>query len=85
MPVVISGTNGITNATWTTAGRPASPSTGQQGYNTTTAQIEVYNATYGTWNTAGTAGNCMVGGREAIGNISTTDDSCAVHVKDALM
>jgi hypothetical protein len=35
MPVSISGTNGITNATWTTATRPSAPSTGQQGYNTT--------------------------------------------------
>jgi len=43
--------------TWTTATRPSSPVTGTEGYNTTTLQIEVYNATYGTWNTAGTAGN----------------------------
>jgi hypothetical protein len=28
MPVSISGTNGITNATWTTGTRPSSPSTG---------------------------------------------------------
>jgi len=45
MPVVISGTNGITNATWTTATRPSAPSTGQMGYNTTTVQIEFYNGT----------------------------------------
>jgi len=45
MPVVISGTNGITNATWTTATRPSAPSTGQQGYNTTIKVIEVYTGT----------------------------------------
>jgi hypothetical protein len=43
MPVVISGTNGITNATWTTAGRPSAPSTGQQGYNSTLGVMEFYN------------------------------------------
>ena len=59
MPVVISGTNGITNATWTTAGRPASPVTAQQGYNTTTGQLEIYN-TVGGWVNAGTQGNAYV-------------------------
>jgi hypothetical protein len=43
MPVVISGTNGITNATWTTATRPSAPSTGQMGYNTTINVMEFYN------------------------------------------
>jgi hypothetical protein len=45
MPVNISGTNGITNATWTTATRPSAPSTGQQGYNTTLNLVEYYNGT----------------------------------------
>jgi len=43
MPVVISGTNGITNATWNTAGRPSAPSTGQMGYNSTLGVMEFYN------------------------------------------
>jgi len=43
MPVVISGTNGITNATWTTGTRPSAPSTGQQGYNSTLSAMEFYN------------------------------------------
>ena len=43
MPVNISGTNGITNATWTTAGRPSAPSTGQMGYNSTLGVMEFYN------------------------------------------
>lgn len=51
----LSNTNGLTNATWTTATRPSSPSTGQQGYNTTTNQIEVYNSTYNNWVNAGTS------------------------------
>jgi hypothetical protein len=54
--LTVAGT-GITNATWTTSTRPSSPSTGQQGYNTTTGQLELYNATYANWSNAGTAGN----------------------------
>jgi hypothetical protein len=42
MSIVLSGTNGITNATWTTAGRPSAPSTGQMGYNTTIGAMEFY-------------------------------------------
>jgi hypothetical protein len=41
----LSGTNGIANATWATAGRPSSPSAGQQGYNTSLATIEFYDGT----------------------------------------
>jgi hypothetical protein len=40
--LTVSGT-GITNASWTTANRPSSPSNGQQGYNTTTGTWEAYN------------------------------------------
>jgi hypothetical protein len=45
MPVTLDGTKGITNATWTTAGRPSAPSTGQQGWNTTLGVTETYNGT----------------------------------------
>jgi len=41
----LSGTNGIINATWTTAGRPSAPSTGQVGFNTTTGLIDCYDGT----------------------------------------
>lgn len=34
--------NGLINASWTTAGRPAAPVNGQQGYNTTLGQFEIY-------------------------------------------
>ena len=34
MTIVINGTTGIVEATWTTAGRPATPTTGQFGFNT---------------------------------------------------
>jgi hypothetical protein len=38
------GSNGGTSiSTWTTATRPASPLTGQTGYNTTLSTLEVYN------------------------------------------
>ena len=42
MPVGIHGTTGIATANWTTGGRPSSPTAGQQGYNTTLKQMEVY-------------------------------------------
>ncbi len=57
MTMILDGTKGVGLPTWNTAGRPTGISTGYTGYNTTTAQIEVYNATYNTWNTAGTPGN----------------------------
>ena len=43
MPAIVDGTLGTTNASWTTAGRPASPSAGQMGYNTTFNAIEFWN------------------------------------------
>lgn len=43
MSLVFSGTNGITNATWTTGTRPSAPTAGQQGYNTTIVAMEFYN------------------------------------------
>jgi len=43
MSAVINGTNGITFPTWTTGTRPASPATGQVGFNTTTSTMEIYN------------------------------------------
>jgi hypothetical protein len=39
--------NGLVNASWTTAGRPASPTTGAQGFNTTLNVPENYNSTNG--------------------------------------
>ena len=53
MAMILDGTNGVTFPTWTTDTRPASPSTGMTGYNTTTGQIEVYNATTSAWSNAG--------------------------------
>jgi hypothetical protein len=36
---------GTVLSSWTTAGRPASPATGQTGYNTTLVAMEYYNGT----------------------------------------
>jgi hypothetical protein len=47
MSVIIDGSYGITPAQWTTANRPAAPTTGQSGYNTTLNQFEVYSGI--TW------------------------------------
>jgi len=49
MTMVLDGTNGLTYPTWTTATRPASPATGQMGYNTTYGGTEIYNGS--AWDT----------------------------------
>ena len=41
----LASNGGTSLATWTTGTRPASPRTGQSGFNTTTASFEVYNGT----------------------------------------
>lgn len=43
MPLILDGTKGETFPSWTTATRPATPNTGQTGYNTTLATLETYN------------------------------------------
>lgn len=45
MSIALNGTTGEVPATWTTAGRPASPTAGQTGFNTTLAALETYNGT----------------------------------------
>jgi hypothetical protein len=45
MPIILSGTTGEISPTWTTAGRPSTPSQGQTGYNTTLNTLETYNGT----------------------------------------
>ena len=78
---VLSASGRLNLPTWTTGTRPSSPSTGTTGYNTTTAQIEVYNATYATWSNAGTSGitytatYVVVAGGGA-GGISTNAGGC---------
>ena len=42
MTIVIDETEGITSATWTTAGRPVTPTASQQGFNTDLAAQEIY-------------------------------------------
>ena len=62
MPLFLSGnsgsatldsSNGLIYPTWTTAGRPTSPATGQCGYNTSIGGMEIYN---------GSAWDCITGG-----------------------
>jgi hypothetical protein len=45
MAQIISGTDGTVISSWTTAGRPASPSTAQFGYNTSLGALEIYTGT----------------------------------------
>lgn len=49
MPVTINGSDGITNASWTTATRPSNPAAGQMGYNTDLGFTEVYNSDFAEW------------------------------------
>lgn len=49
MAIVLNGTTGETFPTWTTATRPAAPSTGQTGFNTTLGILEIYNGSQ--WST----------------------------------
>lgn len=43
MAQIISGADGTVFSSWTTAGRPASPTAGQTGYNSTLGLLETYN------------------------------------------
>jgi hypothetical protein len=45
MTITLNGSTGEVFPTWTTATRPASPSTGQTGYNTSLNTLEEYNGT----------------------------------------
>lgn len=45
MPITLNGSTGIILSTWTTAGRPSSPTQDQMGFNTTTLALDVYNGT----------------------------------------
>ena len=51
----LSTTGGVTYPSWTTATRPAAPTTGQTGYNTTLGGLELYNGTAWTMLTGGPA------------------------------
>lgn len=42
MALILDGTNGITYPSWTTAARPATPSAGETGFNTTLNCLETY-------------------------------------------
>jgi hypothetical protein len=51
MTFIVDGSLGGTFPSWTTATRPSSPATGQEGFNTTTGVLEVYNGS--AWFAAG--------------------------------
>lgn len=62
MALTLDGTLGETLPTWSTAGRPASPTTGLTGYNTTLSIREVWNGTAWTADSlpaASTSGNLL--------------------------
>lgn len=70
MTIILDAENGITNASWTTAGRPTSPVAGQRGYNSTLARMEVY---------IGSSWYIMNEFFSATGGTITTDGLYTVH------
>ena len=46
MPITLNGSTGEIFPSWTTAGRPSTPTAGQTGYNSTLAMLETWNGTY---------------------------------------
>lgn len=64
MAITLNGSTGVTAPTWTTAGRPASPATGQTGFNTTLGTMEVYSGAAWeplvTTNDSGTISSAMI-------------------------
>ena len=60
MPMILSGTEGGTFPSWTTATRPASPAVGQMGYNTTTGQFDAY--TSNGWTSVATSATAPTNG-----------------------
>ena len=49
MPVTINGSDGITNASWTTGTRPSNPAAGQMGFNSETNALEFYDVGSDRW------------------------------------
>ena len=49
MSIILDGTLGITPASWTTAGRPSSPTVGQSGWNSTLNVFEIWTAGTSGW------------------------------------
>lgn len=46
MAITLNGSTGEVFPSWTTAGRPSTPNSGQTGYNSTLGQLETWNGTY---------------------------------------
>ena len=81
MPLFLSGnsgsatldsSNGLIYPTWTTAGRPASPATGQCGYNTSIGGMEIYNGSAWDCITGGPAFSAWQNGNNNISNQTST-------------
>jgi hypothetical protein len=70
MTIILDPYTGISNATWTTAGRPSSPVAGQRGFNTTLGKMEAY---------VGTQWRAMSDVFSATGGTITTDGAYTVH------
>jgi len=68
MTIIIDEVEGITSASWTTAGRPSVPVASQQGFNTTLGTMELYNGA--NWE-AVTTGYAATGGNITTSGIYT--------------
>ena len=70
MTIILDPDTGISNATWTTAGRPSSPVAGQRGFNTTLGKMEAY---------VGTQWRAMSGLFSATGGTIATSGNYTIH------
>jgi hypothetical protein len=72
MPLTLDATNGVTYPSWTTATRPASPTAGQMGYNTTYGGIELYNGSAWTTMSGGPSFSAYKSGNQNISQSTYT-------------
>ena len=49
MSIIFDGSKGVTLPNWTTSNRPANPSDGQFGFNTTINALEIYSTAASQW------------------------------------
>lgn len=87
MTFIVDGTNGATFPIWTTATRPATPATGQVGWNSTIGSLENYNGSAwtavggggaGSWQSIQTANFTAASGNAYL--VNTTSSAITVNL-----
>ena len=78
MALILDGTNGITYPSWTTAGRPAAPTTGETGYNSSLNVLETYNGSSWTAGSLVATGTITQNNQTASANYTMTANASGV-------